>query len=149
MTVLTRAQPNILVDATGRARITDFGLATVTQNVDSFRSTTAEPAHTPRWTAPEILGGEGSHSTEADVFSFAMVMIEVRHITDGCARRASAYHRLGLSQVFTGAVPFNRSPSAAAMVMIMKGERPPRPTHQELTNAGTRTPTCVRRFQRY
>ncbi|KAF9789481.1 kinase-like protein [Thelephora terrestris] len=104
--------PNILVDATGRARITDFGLATVTQNVDSFRSTAGEPAHTPRWTAPEILGGEGSHSTEADVFSFAMVMIEV----------------------FTGAVPFNRSPSAAAMVMIMKGERPPRPTHQELTN---------------
>ena len=31
-----------------------------------------------RWTAPEILN-EGPYSKEADTFSFAMVMIEVRH----------------------------------------------------------------------
>jgi hypothetical protein len=33
--------------------------------------------HTARWTAPEILGEEGGVSKEADVFAFAMVMIEV------------------------------------------------------------------------
>lgn len=33
--------------------------------------------HTARWTAPEVMGGEGAVSKEADVFAFAMVMIEV------------------------------------------------------------------------
>ena len=78
MTVLTRVQPNVLVDDTGHARISDFGLATVTQNLDSIRTVPDERAHTARWTAPEILNEEGSYSKETDVFSFAMVMIEVR-----------------------------------------------------------------------
>ena len=73
-------QPNILVNNAGRARITDFGLTTVTQNLDSIRSASDDHGHTARWTAPEILKEEGLHSKEADVFSFAMVMIEVRHI---------------------------------------------------------------------
>ncbi|KAF9789491.1 kinase-like protein, partial [Thelephora terrestris] len=104
--------PNILVGATGRARITDFGLAAVTQNLDSLLYTSGEPAHNHQWTAPEILIGEGSYSKEADVFSFAMVMIEL----------------------FTGSIPFHGRPSFQAMVIILRGERPPRPTHQELTN---------------
>ena len=74
---LTRVQPNILVDDTNRARITDFGLARVTQNLDSIRSGSGDQGHTARWTAPEILNEEGVHSKEADIFSFAMVMIEV------------------------------------------------------------------------
>ena len=73
---LTRAQPIILVDATGHARITDFGLATVARNFDSARSS-GDQGHTARWTAPEILNEDASHSKEADVFSFAMVAIEV------------------------------------------------------------------------
>ena len=72
-------QPNILVDDAGCARITDFGLARVTQNLDLIRSASDERGHTARWTAPEILNEQGSHSKEADVFSFAMVMVEVRH----------------------------------------------------------------------
>ena len=67
------------MDEFGHAQITDFGVATVTQNLDSIRSLTDENAHTARWTAPEILNEVGSYSKEADVFSFAMVMIEVRH----------------------------------------------------------------------
>jgi len=72
-TVLTRAQPNILVDDAGHARITDFGLATVTQNLDSMRTTSEDHVHT----VPEILTEEGTYSKEADIFSFATVMIEV------------------------------------------------------------------------
>ena len=79
VSLLTRVQPNILVDAASHARITDFGLATVTQNLDSIRSASGDHGHTARWTAPEILSEEGSYSKEADVFSFAMVAIEVRH----------------------------------------------------------------------
>jgi len=66
------------MDVAGRARITDFGLANVVQNLDSMRSATDDKGHTARWTAPEILNEQGTYSKEADVFSFAMVMIEVR-----------------------------------------------------------------------
>ena len=73
---LTHCQPTILVDATGHARITDFGLATVTRSPDFVWN--ADQGHAVRWIAPEILNGQGSYSKEADVFSFAMVVIEVR-----------------------------------------------------------------------
>jgi serine/threonine protein kinase len=75
--VFTLSQPNILVDSSGHARIADFGLATVTQNMDSTRSATCHHGHTARWAAPEVLN-EGAYTKEADIFSFAMVMIEVR-----------------------------------------------------------------------
>jgi len=103
---------NILVDDTGLARITDFGLATVARNPDSIRSTSENQGHTARWTAPEILNEKGTLGKEGDVFSFAMVMIEG----------------------FTGAVPFDGSLPAVAMVAIMDGKRPPRPTHQAFTD---------------
>ena len=74
-TILTPGQPNVLVDAAGRARITDFGLA---QDLDAIQSALNDQGRTVRWTAPEILNEEGTFSKEADVFSFAMVMIEVR-----------------------------------------------------------------------
>jgi len=67
------------VDDAGRARITDFGLATTAENPDSTRSAPENQIHNARWTAPEILNEEGTFSKEADVFSFAMVMIEVRY----------------------------------------------------------------------
>lgn len=76
--ILMPRQSNILVDATGRARITDFGLAMITQDLDSIRHAPAEGSHGTRWIAPEILNGQGAHSKRADVFSFAGVVIEVR-----------------------------------------------------------------------
>ena len=75
--ILIPNQQNILVDITSRARITDCGLSVVTRNLDSVRSAPDEHEHSTRWTAPEILGNRGTFSKEADVFSFAMVMIVV------------------------------------------------------------------------
>ena len=75
-TVLTRVQQNILIDDSGNARIADFGFAVITRNLDSVQSAPSQHS-TPRWTAPEVLH-EGPYSKEADIFSFAMVMIEVR-----------------------------------------------------------------------
>ena len=49
------------------------------------------------------------------------------------SHRTLAYHRLYPSQAFTGAVPFSRSLPAAAMLAIMGGKRPPRPTHRTFT----------------
>ena len=65
------------MNVNGRALITDFGLALVTQSLDSIWSATDECAHAVRWTAPEILNGWGTYSKEGDVFSLAMVTIEV------------------------------------------------------------------------
>jgi len=66
------------VDVTGHALITDFGLVTVTQNLNLMRDPSAEHGDSARWIAPEILDNRGTYSKEADVFSFAMVTIEVR-----------------------------------------------------------------------
>ena len=78
ITLLTPIQPNVLVHTTGRARITDFGLAMITQNPESVHGAPAEHGHGGRWIAPEILANRGTYSKRGDVFSFAMVTIEVR-----------------------------------------------------------------------
>jgi hypothetical protein len=52
----------------------------------------------------------------------------------GCFRRALAYCPVASPQVFTGAVPFHNSLHVAAMLAIMSGKRPPRPTHPALTD---------------
>ena len=64
------------VDDSGHARIADFGLATVTKDLDTAHNTTYDVGVIPRWTAPEVLHG-GPCTKAADVFSFGMLMIEV------------------------------------------------------------------------
>ena len=123
---LTPVQPNILVDDSGRARITDFGLAAMPQDSAPKRGFLDD--HNARWTAPEILHDYGTYSKEADVFALAMVMIEVRYGRIS-ALRALVYCRFALVQVFTGAVPFDETSLGAAVIAIMKGDRPPRPTN--------------------
>ena len=119
------------MDITGRARITDCGLAVVTRNFDSIRNAPDEHEHSTRWIAPEILAKQGTFSKEADIFSFAMVMIEVR-----CKYRIDIWRISFIrAKVFTGAVPFNDKQPHAAMLAIVGGERPPRPIHPTFTDA--------------
>jgi serine/threonine protein kinase len=66
-----------IVDDILHARIADFGIAIVTKNLDSMRTDTRQDVHTPQWSAPEIILGQ-IPSKESDVYSFAMVTIEVR-----------------------------------------------------------------------
>ena len=130
--VLMSSQSNVLVDDTGRPRIGDFGFATVARDLDSTWNNTPGHGHATRWTAPEVLTGMGGNSKGADVFSFAMVMIEVifRRLTT-CQGVA---YLLTFTQVFTGAVPFNDSPLAAAISGIIDGRRPSRPNHSNFTD---------------
>jgi serine/threonine protein kinase len=78
--ILMPGQSNILVDAAGHAHITDYGLAQVTRKLGSPHSSAdgGRAHHTARWTAPEVLN-DGNYGKEADIYSFAMVMVEVRY----------------------------------------------------------------------
>lgn len=76
VTSLTLGQPNILVDDRGHACLADFGLASVAHGHNSIA--THLHGYTARWTAPEILRGAPNITKEADVFSFGMVVLEVR-----------------------------------------------------------------------
>jgi len=78
-TILMPDQVNILVDSSGLVCLADFGLATVTQNPNSMQNVSRPGGFTPGWTAPEILEAKETCSKKADIFSLAMVMIEVRH----------------------------------------------------------------------
>lgn len=83
------------------------------------------------WTAPEILI-EGMFSKRGDIFSFAMLMIEVhprwftmsRVLTNCCH---------GSIQVFTCAAPFVDQSYLTAMLDIVQGRRPPRPKNPIVT----------------
>ena len=63
--LMPTAQHNVLIDPTGHARITDI--------------VPEEQGYTMRWDAPEIMNTGEKHSKETDIFSFAMVMVEVGH----------------------------------------------------------------------
>ncbi|KIJ09886.1 hypothetical protein PAXINDRAFT_17062 [Paxillus involutus ATCC 200175] len=76
---------NILVSASGRAQLADFGSSTI--NVESMEtsywsSSTNSPG-TPRWMAPEILTTHDDESStwvpteQSDMYSFGSVMLQV------------------------------------------------------------------------
>ena len=77
ITVLTPNQPNILVDADGRARIMNFRLATVAIDVKFELSPSNQRVGSEQWSAPEVLK-DVMTSKKTDIFSFAMVMVEAR-----------------------------------------------------------------------
>ena len=98
---------NVLVDVVDNiphARIADFGITIVTKNADSIRPATRQEAHTPRWSAPEVLL-EQNPTKESDVYSFAMVTIEVycvwsemRVVSANCCRTNTGTHWRGSVQ---------------------------------------------------
>ena len=75
-TILIPGQPTILVDNSGHVCLAGFVTAIVTQNPNSVQITSLQDIYTPRWAAPEALSGDG-YSKKVDIFSFAMVVIEV------------------------------------------------------------------------
>ncbi|CAM9398006.1 unnamed protein product, partial [Ectocarpus fasciculatus] len=70
---------NVLFDATGRAKIADFGTSLWTQHTTRLATYTTKPREmigmSLPWAAPEILNRRGS-SFEGDVYSFGVVVWE-------------------------------------------------------------------------
>jgi len=118
------------VDDHGNPRIADFGHTIVVRGADSAGST-PDRLGTLQWTAPEVFSG-APYSKDADVFAFAVVMIEVHH-GRSTARRGLAYCRFVSIQIFTEAIPFPGLEDILAALAILNGKRPERPTHPNLT----------------
>jgi WD40 repeat protein len=67
---------NVLLDGGLRAKLSDFGLATVKTETQSTTQEGAKAAGTTRWMAPELFEGEGC-TFESDIFSLAWVLWEI------------------------------------------------------------------------
>ena len=70
-------QIDVLVDETGRARIKDFGLAVI--NTVPTVYAVNHRYDRIQWIAPELVVEGGPFSKESNIFSFAMLMVEVRY----------------------------------------------------------------------
>ncbi|KAF9789636.1 kinase-like domain-containing protein [Thelephora terrestris] len=103
--------PNVLIDHTGHARLTDFGFTSVVRGVNSVLVTEVQ-GYSARWAAPEVLENGDQNTREADVFAFGMIVIEV----------------------FTGSHPFSEFTALVAVSKIIAGERPDRPQEPGLTD---------------
>ena len=111
----------------GHARLTDFGLSTVVPDFGSAAS--VKDGHAVRWGAPEVLDKEQPVNKESDVFSFAMVVIEV------CACNLFFFSWVTYQyKAFTGEAPFYGIPPTTVAVRIARGNRPTRPTHPNFTD---------------
>jgi hypothetical protein len=67
---------NLMVDATGRVRLLDFGIARLQDgSTDPGATRTGERRLTPRYAAPEQF--EGHASTGTDVYALGMILVEL------------------------------------------------------------------------
>ena len=123
---------NILIDSTHKACLSDFGLTNITHDARTASLiTTSTALHgSIRWMAPELLHPEhagrdnGKSSAESDIYSFAMVMLEVGI----CFHPSVIYYFLTALKIFTGKIPFYQFERDATVVFnIVIGIRPERP----------------------
>ncbi|KAF8595616.1 kinase-like protein [Ceratobasidium sp. AG-I] len=68
---------NVLVAHDGTAKLTDFGNVVSEHHSLRFTTTKANPSHSLRWTAPELLLDEGTFSIKADVYALGMTILEI------------------------------------------------------------------------
>ncbi|EAU91279.2 STE/STE20/YSK protein kinase [Coprinopsis cinerea okayama7 len=65
---------NILVTATGKVMICDFGVSALLTTVSSKRTTLTG---TPYWMAPEVIQGVSAYDTKADIWSLGIMIFEM------------------------------------------------------------------------
>lgn len=90
---------NILVNANGCVKVSDFGLSKLTNK----SMTVGSKIGSLNWLAPEVLRGDDHSFTYVDVYAFAMVMFEI--LTDG-------------------ATPFEKYSTIQLIKAVDDGERP-------------------------
>ena len=105
-----------MVSSAGMAQICDYGLTPITSNPVFAIVATPGVAGSPRWLAPEIIGPPSETGSKqilaskpADVFAFAMLVVEV----------------------FTGKVPFPDMTNGSVIIQVVNGKRPVKPPAAE------------------
>jgi serine/threonine protein kinase len=68
---------NVMLDATGRVKITDFGLARIMQAAVPRARQTTSLLGTPRFTAPEALAPGSEVDGRADIFSVGVLLYQM------------------------------------------------------------------------
>ena len=78
----------------GSPRLSDFGLCSVTRNIDSVNASTPNRGCTIRFCAPELLDlkevvkvEKKELTNKTDVYSLSMVAVEVRILPKSCTSR--------------------------------------------------------------
>ncbi|CAE6445781.1 unnamed protein product [Rhizoctonia solani] len=64
---------NVLVSADGVAKLTNFGLSTMTESIFDVSATNCSQAGSVRWAAPELLLAEAVKGAESDIYALGMV----------------------------------------------------------------------------
>ncbi|KAL0947206.1 hypothetical protein HGRIS_013323 [Hohenbuehelia grisea] len=67
---------NVLVGADGTARLSDFGLSKLLENINPSMASTSAGTNA-RWSAPELVKPPGTVSTASDVWAFGMFALEL------------------------------------------------------------------------
>lgn len=103
---------NVLIDRTGHARLTDFGLLTIMSDPSSQLSSNSNihAGGTPRWMSPELIDSQRFGSANclptisSDCYALGMVVYEV----------------------IGGREPFHEIGKITALARVLEGGRPPR-----------------------
>ncbi|KAG8728778.1 hypothetical protein FRC11_010226, partial [Ceratobasidium sp. 423] len=66
---------NVLVSSGGVAKLTDFGLSTMSESSIVFSATTTSQAGSIRWAAPELLLEQSSKSRKSDIYALGMTIL--------------------------------------------------------------------------
>jgi len=112
---------NILINSSGRACITGFGLASIRKALEATSNDLMLSSRSPqtwRWAAPELLfpdtvsDSSRGPSKASDIYALAMISVEI----------------------FSGRLPFHELTGAAVAVRIAQEIRPGRPDHPQLSD---------------
>ncbi|KAG8701915.1 hypothetical protein FRC11_011819, partial [Ceratobasidium sp. 423] len=68
---------NILVSSEGVAKLTDFGLSTMSESSIKFSENSTSHAGSTRWAAPELLLGGSPKSKDSDIYALGMTILEI------------------------------------------------------------------------
>ena len=115
-------------------RLTDFGICSVTKNINSVNASTPNHGCTARYCAPEVLDVEGARekkklTAKSDVYSLSMVVVEVCLFPKVCVSPSSEYLRF---QLATGKMPFPELLDIAVVAKVSKGKWPRKPNPFEV-----------------